>query len=76
MAEFKKTIDNYPCPRCRQKMEKGYVLAHHSIRWAINEKQGSQFVPAAEALTPFSFWENPRQPALRCRRCELVIFQY
>ncbi|MFZ5857040.1 MAG: PF20097 family protein [Chloroflexota bacterium] len=76
MVQPKKTINDYPCPQCGQEMEKGYVLGHHSIRWAIDEKQGSQFAIAAEALSPIPFWENPRLPALRCRQCDLVIFQY
>src|SRR5262245_13027050 len=70
-------LKTYPCPECAKEMERGYVLAHHSIRWARDEKKGSIFVIAAETLTPGSFFRlrNPRCAGLRCRQCGLVLFK-
>ncbi len=75
MADEKQLAD-YRCPQCDQEMERGFVTATQSIRWAVDEKQGGFFGIAAEVLKKGGWTTHPKCPALRCKKCQLVVFQY
>jgi len=72
-------MDSFPenvCPECGGDMIEGYVTSNHSIRWARSKSEGSQFGIMAEGLTKIGWYSNPHVPAVRCKKCRLVIFRY
>lgn len=61
------------CPKCNQKMEKGYVYSSHRICWTDNDK--AQFIAVDETLVSFGF-KIKKLAAYRCENCKIATFEY
>jgi hypothetical protein len=60
------------CPRCGDKMEKGYVVTD-GIRWS----QRNLALPTLSGeFIVYSPWKLANVEACRCEKCSLVLFHY
>lgn len=62
------------CPKCNQKMVKGYIYSPHRICWTNNEK--TQFFAGDETLVGLSGFKMKKVLAYRCGNCKIVTFEY
>ena len=62
------------CPICGQTFEKGYVHASRGIYWDM--KRHKFWGASGEAIKLMWSWNIPYAPALRCRECKIIVFDY
>ncbi|MEM3622711.1 MAG: PF20097 family protein [Candidatus Bathyarchaeia archaeon] len=68
--EFSKLISIKKCPICGGELDRGYIFSSSTIRWDL-EKPKFSWVWTFRDIVPF--WNAP---ALRCKQCEIVIFDW
>ncbi len=56
------------CPKCGGALEEGLLDAPRGIDWYTHTHTGT-------LLSPWH-WKMPKLQALRCKKCELVLFLY
>jgi hypothetical protein len=64
------------CPRCGGRLDEGYITIR--LAW-WNESRPDwwwKFPPRDKPLTTWRWWRRPVFPALRCRPCHFVTFDY
>lgn len=75
---FSKLDSIKKCPIYNEELERGYIIATHSIRWDV-VKRKHWIEPAEILVRGISGWiweECPNVTALRCERRGIVIFSY
>jgi len=69
--EFSKLISIEECPLCNRKLDKGFIIATWEIRWDTEKRK-----PIALYFMMGPLIRGHSAPALRCKSCEIVIFDY
>ena len=75
--EFSNLAPIQKCPICGRDLCKGYIILGGGIFW--DKKKHKWDVDTSKLLFPYSFllrWSIPNLPALRCKKCKLLIFNY
>jgi hypothetical protein len=68
--EFSKLVSIKECPICGGKLDRGYIISSSDIRWNIKKPKFSWIMVPRDILTPRN------GPALRCKQCEIAIFDW
>ncbi len=72
VRDFSKLSAIKKCPRCNGELDEGYLIYKRATFWNENKPGFLKFSGLNESLT----WKNHVFPALRCRGCHLVTFDY
>lgn len=72
--EFSKLTSIKECPICGGELNKGYIIPPRGIGW--NTKKHKIWFRSANQLIPYESWTIQNPPALRCKKCKIVIFDY
>lgn len=72
---MERKISNLNCPKCGQVMVEGYVHSPKQIMWSL-DGISRIFDFYDEYLVPMSFRRSNKVPALRCKECKIVLFEY
>lgn len=62
------------CPKCSEKMEKGYIYSSQRICWTDNDK--SQFFAGDESLVGPPAFKMKKLVAYKCNNCKIATFEY
>ncbi|MFD1337106.1 PF20097 family protein [Oceanobacillus iheyensis] len=63
------------CPECSNEVKQGYISSSRRICWS--DSADSAFSTyGSEELTKDAFFKVGKIPALRCEKCNIVIFKY
>jgi hypothetical protein len=60
------------CPICGGELEIGYVIAYKWLWWDTKRHT----FRGGELLSNNPTWTNTNFPALRCRKCHIILFDY
>ena len=74
--DFAQLSDIRRCPRCNGEVDEGYITMLRGSVW--NEAQPGGLLEFGGLNKPLTVagWTRPAFPALRCRSCHFVIFDY
>jgi len=61
------------CPICGVALEKGYAIVYRQFWW---DTEKHTWQGGGERLTKIPAWTCPNFPALRCRKCHIIILDY
>lgn len=62
------------CPTCGGELDKGYIHMPRGIYW--DTQKHNWHVYTSETIISMWAWTLPKAPALRCKQCRIVIFDY
>ena len=62
------------CPRCRAKLDTGFLLAPRGLYW--DRRVHWSIIGAESILTMWDSLKMPNVPASRCRSCNLMLFGF
>jgi hypothetical protein len=75
-CDFVQLSDIRRCPRCDGELDEGYITMLRGSVWSKAKPGGFlEFRGLSKPLTVVG-WTRPAFPALRCRRCHFVVFDY
>lgn len=72
---MERKISSLNCSKCGQVMIEGFIHSPKQIMWSVDG------IPRIfdfydEYLVPMSFRRSNKVPALRCKQCNIVIFEH
>ena len=70
--EFSRITSIKKCPICEGKIDEGYIVG--GVSW--DTKKHKYDIGNAKRLVPYLSWTVPNLPALKCKQCKIVIFDY
>ncbi len=79
LQEFSKLNSLRECPVCKGELEKGYIHAQEGIYWDTKRHTiltHTWVDRSAETIISRWSWTTPSAPALRCKECKIVVFDY
>ncbi|GIO27286.1 PF20097 family protein [Ornithinibacillus bavariensis] len=63
------------CPECSNEVKQGYIFSPRRICWS-ESADSIIYDSGSEVLMGDSIFKIKKIPALRCKKCNLVIFKY